>query len=146
MLDFINNNGVLFSGLFSIVTALIAAIVSLVNSNRKNKLDTIQSLKKELAETKTELTETKSKLSSLENEVSRYKALERDEENIDKSRGSIYSEKLPSGQLRSICGFCWERSHAKMPLTPEEYWDEDARRYSRSAYCWSCKSNCYDSK
>ena len=70
MLEFINNNGILFSGIFSVIVALISAVVSLVKDNKASKLETIRSLKKELEETKKELTAVQNELAearSLEN-------------------------------------------------------------------------------
>lgn len=65
MLEFINSNGVLFSGICSIIVALISVIVSVWRDNKKNRTDTIRSLRKELDETKEELEKTNAKILEL---------------------------------------------------------------------------------
>ena len=77
MLEFINNNPVLSTGVFSILSALITAIVALIIDNRKSKMDSIRILKNEVAAAKKELSEVQEKLAQ-------YKSIERLEENIDK--------------------------------------------------------------
>lgn len=114
MLEFINNNGVLFSGLFSVFTALIAAIVALIIDSRKSKRDSVKSLKTEIAELKENLLKT-------QKELSQYKNIEELEKNIDKSVGTIYKENMKDGSTRNICGYCWEKEHLKIPLIKETY-------------------------
>ena len=137
MLDFINNNGVLFSGIFSIITALIAAIVAVIIDNKKSKQDTIRSLKKELKEIKQELEQCKTLVDS-------YKSIENAEKNIDKSGGAIYVETLPNGNKRSICGYCWENKHIKSPLSIDFYYSTTLKQTRHSGYCGLCKTKCYD--
>lgn len=130
MLDFINNNGVLFSGIFGLVTALVTAIIAILVDKRKAKNDTVKSLKKELAETKAEL--------------EKYTTIEKMEQNIDKSMGAIYTETMSNGNKRNICGYCWEQKHVKIPLVMEEYYSENEHRTVLCGRCASCNANCYD--
>ena len=130
MLEFINNNGVLFSGVFGLVTALATAIIAIIVDKRKAKNDTVNSLKKELAETKAEL--------------EKYTLIERQEELIDKSTGAIYVETLPNGSKRNICGYCWESKRSKMPLTMASYYDDDDGKLVVRGICGSCNARCYD--
>ena len=137
MLDFINNNGVLFSGIFSIIVALISVLVTVVKDNKKYRTDTIRSLRKELETTKAELEKTKAELLNS-------KSIENAEMNIDKSHGSIYYEKLANGKTREICGFCWEKEHIKIPLAVDLCYEEYARQNYYSGYCNSCKAHCIE--
>lgn len=130
MLEFINNNGVLFSGVFGLVTALITAIVAIIVDKRKAKNDTVQHLKQELIDLKAEL--------------EKYTSIEKQEQNIDKSTGAIYVETLPSGSKRNICGYCWESNRTKMPLNMSNYCDEDEGKMIIRGICGACKARCYD--
>lgn len=130
MLEFINNNGVLFSGMFGVITALITSIVAIIIDKRKAKKDTIKSLKKELEDTKKEL--------------SQYIFSENAEQNIDKRTGSIYTEKLPNGGDRNICGYCWEKEHIKIPIIVNMCEEEFTYQKYYSGYCQSCKTNCIE--
>lgn len=134
MLEFINNNGVLFSGIFSIVGALIAAVVAVVKENKANRKDTIASLHKEVAELKSQLATTEVKLQDA-------LSIEKAESLIDKTKGSIYYESFNNGGSRPICGFCWEKEHIKIPLNVNMYYDEYTKKQYYSGRCSSC--NCY---
>ncbi len=133
MLEFINNNGVLFSGIFSIICVLITIMVSVVKDNKNNKIETIRSLKKELSEKTEELNKVKKEL---EDTVS----IERAEKNIDKRKGSIYVETLPNGGERAICGFCWENEHKKIPITVEISYGSNSKYYY--GHCNNCGKGC----
>ena len=130
MLEFINNNGVLFSGIFGLVTALLTAIIAIIIDKRKAKNDTEKSLKKELVEIRAEL--------------EKYTSVERQEERIDKTTGAIYVETLPNGNKRNICGYCWEAKRTKMPLNMDSYYSEDERKMVIRGICGSCRTTCYD--
>ena len=134
MLEFINNNGVLFSGIFSIVGALIAAVVAVVKENKANRKDTIASLHKEVAELKSLLATTEGKLQDA-------LSIEKAESLIDKTKGSIYYESFNNGGSRPICGFCWEKEHIKIPLNVNIRYDEYTKEQYYSGRCSSC--NCY---
>lgn len=136
MLEFINNNGVLFSGLFSVFTALIAAIVALIIDSRKSKRDSVKSLKTEIAELKENLLKTQT-------ELSQYKNIEELEKNIDKSDGTIYIEHLKNGDCREICAYCWETKHVKIPLISTETVSDHTYERYRAAKCQSCGGKCY---
>lgn len=134
MLEFINNNGVLFSGIFSIVGALIAAVVAVVKENKANRKDTIASLHKEVAELKSQLATTEVKLQDA-------LSIEKAESLIDKTKGSIYYESFNNGGSRPICGFCWEKEHIKIPLNVNICYDEYTKERYYGGRCSSC--NCY---
>lgn len=137
MLEFINNNGVLFSGIFSIIVVLISALVSVVRDHRKSKLDTVKSLRKELDKTREELNKTKSELISA-------RSIEEAEKSIDKTHGSIYYEKFVNGGERTICGFCWEKEHIKIPIVVDMCYEEYTKQTYYDGYCNSCKSHCIE--
>ena len=137
MLDFINNNGTLCTIIGSIITALIAAIVAIVIDQKKNRLDTVTSLRKEISSLKQELEQCRETLNN-------YKSIEKAEESISKITGSIYLETMPNGYQRHICGYCWENNHTKMPLTIASYYSENERRQVTCGDCGNCKTRCYD--
>lgn len=137
MLEFINNNGVLFSGIFSIIVALISVLVTVIRDNKKSKNDTIKSLREELEKTYKELSQTKAELISA-------KSIEEAEKCIDKTHGSIYYEKLPNGDSRTICGFCWEKEHIRIPIVTQIGYDEDTKIPYNCGYCYSCKTSCIE--
>ncbi len=137
MLEFIDDNGVLFSGIFSIIVALISVLVSVIRDNKKSKLDTIRSLRKELDKTREELSQVKTELVSA-------RSIEEAEKNIDKTRGSIYYEKFANGGERTICGFCWEKEHIKIPIVADMCYEEYTHQAYYSGYCNSCKAHCVE--
>ena len=137
MLEFINNNGVLFSGIFSIVGALIAAVVAVVKENKANRKDTIASLHKEVAELKSQLATTEGKLQDA-------LSIEKAESLIDKTKGSIYYESFNNGGSRPICGFCWEKEHIKIPLNVNICYDEYTKEQYYSGRCSSCNCFCIE--
>lgn len=135
MLEFINHNGVLFSGIFSIVGALIAAAVAVIKENAANKKDTIASLRKEAAELKSQLATTETKLRDT-------LSIEKAESLIDKTKGSVYYETFDTGGSRPICGFCWEKEHMKIPLILHMCYDEYTREQYYGGKCSSCDCFC----
>ena len=137
MLEFINNNGVLFSGIFSIVGAVIAAVVAVVKENKANRKDTIASLHKEVAELKSQLATTEGKLQDA-------LSIEKAESLIDKTKGSIYYESFNNGGSRPICGFCWEKEHIKIPLNVNICYDEYTKEQYYSGRCSSCNCFCIE--
>lgn len=137
MLEFINNNGVLFSGIFSMIVALISVLVTVLRDNKSNKIDTIKSLRKEL-----EIAE--NKICDLNTELTSLKSLEKREKNIDKSHDSIYYEALLQGGSRAICGFCWEKDHVTIPIVPELSMDEYTKQQYLYAKCSVCKASCIE--
>lgn len=137
MLEFINHNGVLFSGIFSILTAFITTVVTVVKENKANKKDTIVSLRKELVESKRQLATTEAKLQDFLN-------IEKAESLIDKTRGSIYYEHFNNGGSRPICGFCWEKNRIKIPLNVNICYDEYTEEPYYSGRCNSCACYCIE--
>lgn len=137
MLKFINDNGVLFSGIFSVITALIAVLVAVIKDNKVYRKETIHSLKKELKDVQDELEITKSKLHDA-------LSVEKAEESIDKAKGSVYYEKFSNGDSRPICGFCWEKEHVKIPLNIGLDYDEDTKQTYCGGRCNVCNSYCQE--
>ena len=142
MLEFINSNGVLFSGVFGIIATLITSIFAIIIDNKKSKQDTIRVLKKELNVTKKELDDCKAEIDKYKKTIDQYEKFQKDENNIDKTEASIYKETLPNGRIRNICGFCWEKEHIKIPINIEKYYEEYTRHYYYDGYCNACKSHC----
>ena len=137
MLEFIDNNGVLFSGIFSIIGALIAAVVAVIKENKASKKDTITSLRREIAELKSQLATTEVKLQDA-------LSIEKAESLIDKTKGSIYYESFNSEGSRPICGFCWEKEHIKIPLNVNICYDEYTKEQYYSGRCSSCNCFCIE--
>ena len=136
MLNFINNNGTLCTIIGSIITALIAAIVAIVIDHRKNKVDTICNLRKEI-------TDMENKLAEYEKIINEYKSIELAEKAIDKSNGAVYIEKLSNDKTRFICGYCWESSRTKMPLRMASYYDEEDRELVEYGICGNYQAHCH---
>lgn len=136
MLEFVNSNGTFFTILGSIFTALISAIVAVLIDRRKYKVDSIRDLREELSKTKQELDECKCI-------IQEYKSIENQEKNIDKRIGAIYSELMPDGTKRDICGYCWEKERIKIPISVDIRYDEYLLPYY-DGYCYSCKTHCYE--
>lgn len=137
MLEFINNNGVLFSGIFTIIGVLITAVITIFRENKKSRADTVKSLRKELEDTKNELEKAQAKLDDMQ-------SVENAEKNIDKAHGSIYYEKLVNGKSRAICGFCWEKEHIKIPVVVNLQYSWNTKEPFYSGFCNSCKSDCIE--
>lgn len=92
-------------------------------------------------------TEKKNKIEKLisENEqlkktIEKYENLKEKEQNIDKSKGSIYLEKIADSDGRYICGYCWEESKKTIPIIPD-FTDEHVYYYG--VVCEICKKGCY---
>lgn len=130
MQEWINNN-------LSILVTLGLAVFGAggwlgfsLNRHYERKKDRQQSMKELSAENK-----------KLQEALERYKMLELSEEKIDKSRGTIYMEKLDSGNSRAICGFCWEREHIKIPVIPEPGFSNSNGQSKEWAYCQNCSKS-----
>lgn len=137
MLEFINNNGVLFSGIFSILGVLITVIVTIIIDNRKSNVETVKSLRQKLENTNTELETIKAELLKLQ-------SIEKAESTLDKTHGSIYYENFPSGKSRAICGFCWEKERIKIPLVVDIHYEQYTKDAYYDGYCHSCKTHCIE--
>ena len=139
VLEFINSNGILVGGFFSIITALIAAFATHFIERKREKKETIKALQ-------CEVNKLKSELKRLEDQDAADKA-------IDKSNGSLYIETLPNEKQRTICGFCWEESHKKTPIVPEYYYGHHeqyeacqcpiCRRYCRGMDMFAAQQSAY---
>ena len=144
ILGFVNSNGTLCTILGSIITALISAIVAIVIDNRKSKVDSVRTLKKELAEAKLGLEDARQKLVKVQAVVDNYRSIEKEESSIDKSTGAIYVETLLNGSKRNICGYCWEKERVKLPIVVDLCYDEyEKRRYYRGI-CEVCNASCIE--
>lgn len=130
MLKFVNENGILFSGFISIITALIAALATHIIESKREKKETIKSLQNEVSKLKSELQQYKDKAAA--------------DKALDKSDGSLYVETLPEGKKRTICGFCWEEHNRKTPIVPEMYYGIH-ERYNE-CQCSICKRYCRSNK
>ena len=108
MLKFVNENGILFTGIISVITALIAAFATHIVEGKREKKESIKVLQEEVARLKSDL--------------KRFEDQEAADRAVDKSDGSLYVESLPNGKSRVICGFCWEENHFKTPIVPEWYY------------------------
>ena len=137
MLEFINNNGVLFSGLFSIIVALISVIVAILKDKKASRLDTVQSLRRQFETAQDELEVVKKEL-----EIAL--SIDNAEKSIDKTHGAIYYEILPNGGKRSICGYCWEKEHIKIPVVIDACYEEYTRQHYYDGFCQVCKSHCIE--
>lgn len=126
MLKFVNENGILFSGFISIITALIAALATHIIEKKREKKETIKTLQSEIAK--------------LNSELQHYEDKAAADKAIDKSDGSLYVETLPQGKTRTICGFCWEENNTKTPIVPEMYYGNNERY--KSCSCPICKRYC----
>lgn len=141
MLQFIKDNAVLCTGVFSIVAALISALVTLIVNRNTEKSKTITELKTDLKEAKKELQEAQDKLHKAEQELKEFQSIENAEQNIDKGHGSIYKEKMPDGSTRDICAYCWEREHKKIPINTELVYNDFGPTYY-GARCRVCDKYC----
>lgn len=130
MLHFINENGVLFSGIFGIIGILLSALISVYTDKKKRKNDTIKELEERLEKT--------------ENDLKKYTLIENQEKNIDKTRGTIYVETLPDGSKREICAYCWEKSRIKIPLISKSCYSEMTNMTRWIYYCGNCKEEFLD--
>ena len=115
MLEFIDNNGVLFSGIFAVLAALATSLLNMIRDKQKIKDQRKSALEKDF---------------------------KKKERMIDKSEGSIYVENLADGKKRDICGFCWEKEHITIPVVKDLQYEEYTKQYYYSAYCNVCKTHC----
>ncbi len=127
MREWINDNLSILVTLFLAVFGTGGWLGFSLNRHYERKKDRQQSMKELSAENK-----------KLQEALERYKMLELSEEKIDKSQGTIYMEKLDSGNSRAICGFCWEREHIKIPVIPKLEYNNRTGRYEEWAYCQNC--------
>ena len=137
LLEVINSNGVIVGAFATIIGAAITAIVTLIIESKKDKRDTIKGLNEKLNGMESELHECRKT-------IERYENLEHDEENIDKSVGSIYVESLKNGKKRNICGYCWEKDRVKIPLSVDISFEEYTKNYYYEGICGSCKARCIE--
>lgn len=126
VLDFINANGILFGGIFSIITALITAFATHVIEGKREKKETIKNLQNEVAK--------------LKSDIKRFEDQEAADKAIDKSDGSLYVESMPNGSSRVICGFCWEEKSIRSPLVPTWYYGDHEEH--QVCTCSMCKRYC----
>lgn len=137
MLEFINNNGVLFSGIFSLISICITTVISIIRDYSKYRNKTIHLLEEKLAE-KAEVIE------KLKDELNNARSIEFAEKNIDKTHGAIYKELLENGEQRDICGYCWEKDHIKIPLEVSTRYNEYTNEEYYDGFCKMCKTHCIE--
>ena len=132
VLAFINKNGILSS----LVSSIFSFWGSLYIERRKEKREDIKAAKTQYENLKRELAECKAKLEE-------YQSIEKAEDRIDKSLGTIYQEHMPDGSTRNICGYCWEKEHIKIPLIPRTYTSVLEGGTSKWYECRNCKAKHY---
>lgn len=134
MLDFIKNNPVLASGIFSIfsavVSSVITALVTVRVENKKAKHSKIAKLENDIEKKEAEL-------NTVKEQLAKYTSVEEAEKSIDKTYGAVYIERLPNDYTRCICGYCWESKHIKSPIPTHR-----DPALGLTGFCENCKSKC----
>lgn len=134
---FINNNEVLFNGIFSLLCVIIGGIMGWSlkqrSENKKYKKENIKFLREEIEKVQNELKNANTRLE-------KYTSIEEMEKNIDKSTGTIYREKLSNGKIRYICGYCWEKKRIKIPINVRDI-SERGHKYLKGQ-CNDCGEYC----
>ena len=128
MLDFIiEHSDAIITGVFGIIGIIISSVTSVCVTKRKVQGEDTKSLQLENKKLQEELNQLKD-IAAIDNA-------------LDKSHGSIYYETMPDGSRRSLCGFCWEQSHKKIPLKTH-----NSSNHPRSliGFCEVCKATCND--
>lgn len=124
MLKFLNeNSGEIITGIFGIVGIFISSILT----KRKYQSEERKSLRLENEKLKEEL-----------NQLKDITAIDKA---LDKTHGSIYYETMTDGSRRSLCAFCWEQSHKRIPLKIQ---DSSNRSRNLIGFCQVCKATCND--
>ena len=134
MLEFINNNPILATGIFGILAAIISSLITAISALHieKKKLE-----RSNVSKLEDQIETITLKLKSTEEELLKYTRIEDIEKSIDKSKGAVYVETLANGSSRCICGYCWETKHLKIPINVTR----DAT-YGLSGFCENCKTEC----
>lgn len=134
MLEFINNNPILASGIFGLIAAvissLITAIVTIRIENKKAKQCKVVKLEKNIEEKETEL-------KTVKEQLAKYISIEEAEKSIDKTYGAVYIERLPNESTRCICGYCWESKRIKSPIPTHR-----DPALGLTGFCENCKAKC----
>lgn len=128
MLEFLSaNSSAIITGVCGIIGIIISSITSVVVTKKKCQSDGNSSLQ----------TENK----RLQEELNQLKDIEAIDKSLDKTHGSIYYETMSNGSRRSLCGYCWEQSHKRIPLKTH-----NSTNHPRSliGYCEVCKATCND--
>ena len=142
MLEFINNNPILTSGLFGLITAIVSALITALVTLKIEKKKSEQSKEAKLEEKINDLT---LKLNSTNEQLSKYTNIENLEKNIEKGKGAIYTERFENGSKRHICGYCWEREHLKIPINVHLRCSEYTYEQWLSGTCHNCHVDCIES-
>ena len=128
MLDFIiAHSDAIITGVFGIIGIIISSVTSVCVTKRKVQGEDTKSLQLESKK--------------LQEELNQLKDITAIDSALDKSHGSIYYETMPNGSRRSLCGFCWEQSHKKIPLKTN---NSSNRPRSLIGFCEVCKATCND--
>lgn len=126
MLEFLSaNSSAIITGVCGIIGIIISSITSVVVTKKKCQSDGNSSLQ----------TENK----RLQEELNQLKDITAIDNALDKTHGSIYYETMLDGSRRSLCGFCWEQSHKRIPLKTH---NSSNRPRSLIGYCEVCKATC----
>ena len=123
----IANSGIIITGIFGIIGSIIASITSIYVTKKKCQSDKNSFLQSENER--------------MQKELNRLKDINSIDNTLDKTHGSIYYETMSNGSRRSLCGYCWEQSHKRIPLKTF-----NSSNYPRSliGYCEVCKATCND--
>ena len=128
MLEFLSaNSSAIITGVCGIIGIIISSITSVFVTKKKCQSDGNSSLQ---AENK-----------RLQEELNQLKDIKAIDKSLDKTHGSIYYETMEDGYKRSLCGFCWEQSHKRIPLKTQNSFTHPGRLIG---FCQVCKANCND--
>ena len=128
MIDFIiAHSDAIITGILGVVGAIITAIASVYVTKRKVQGEENKSLQLENKK--------------LQEELSQLKDITAIDNALDKTHGSIYYETMFDGSKRSLCGFCWELSHKRIPLKTQNSYIHPQRLVG---HCEVCKATCND--
>lgn len=128
MLEFLSaNSSAIITGVCGIIGIIISSITSVIVTKKKCQNDGNSSLQEENKR--------------LQEELKLLKDVDAIDKTLDKTHGSIYYETMPNGSRRSLCGYCWEQSHKRIPLKTHNSYN---RPHSLSGFCQVCKAHCND--
>ena len=128
MFDYIiAHSDAIITGVFGIVGIIITSVTSVYVTKRKVQGENTKSLQLENQK--------------LQEELKQLKDIDVIDKSLDKTHGSIYYETMPNGSRRSLCGYCWEQSHKRIPLKTHT---SSNRPHSLIGFCEVCKATCND--
>ena len=128
MIEWIKDNAAAIFVAFFGASGWLGFILNRLQEKKKDKMQIIQELRAEIK--------------NLRSKLAKYEQAELLEKAIDKSQGTIYYEELDSSKKRTICGYCWEKSHLKIPVIPHLEYDEKTRLNEYWVRCPNCGNLC----